>query len=97
MQLELAHPTGAEEWYCPICGRRILIQWPPAYRKVVLAAGDQYAQHSASKGGLRIGSAEIRNGEASEAVEESRLEPWREWLESVDFEDWWRRDSADVE
>jgi hypothetical protein len=54
MQLELTHPSGAEEWACPICGMRYLLQWPPAYKKVVLETGDEYAFHSCSKGDLAI-------------------------------------------
>ena len=54
MHLELTHPSGAEEWACPICGMRYLLQWPPAYKKVVLKTGDEYAFHSCSKGDLAI-------------------------------------------
>lgn len=44
---------GTEEWCCPICGRRMLIEWQP-FRKVVLEPGDDNAGHSGSKGGLSI-------------------------------------------
>src|SRR5215211_838181 len=54
MHLEQTHPSGAEEWACPICGMRYLLQWPPAYKKVVLETGDEYAFHSCSKGDLAI-------------------------------------------
>ena len=56
MQLTATHASGAEEWSCPACGRRFLLQWPPWYRKIVLEPGDQLAQHSCSKGGLIIGT-----------------------------------------
>jgi hypothetical protein len=39
------HTSGAEEWHCPTCGRRFLMHWPPAYKKIVLEAGDEYAAH----------------------------------------------------
>jgi hypothetical protein len=55
MTLEATHSSGAEEWYCPTCGRRFLMEWPPAYRKIVLDPGDEYAIHSGNKGGLAIG------------------------------------------
>jgi hypothetical protein len=55
MVLETTHSSGAEEWYCPTCGRRFLLQWPPTYKKIVLECGDEEALHSGSKGGLRIG------------------------------------------
>ena len=84
MQLEATHPSGAEEWSCPACGRRFLMQWPPAYNMIVLEAGDQYALHSGSKGGLRIGS--LQEGE----VEDTPLpEEWRTWLEDAGFDEWW--------
>jgi len=59
MQLETTHSSGAEEWYCPTCGRRFLLNMPPDYRKIVLDAGDEYAIHSGSKGGLKMGSIQV--------------------------------------
>ena len=59
MQLETTHSSGAEEWYCPKCGRRFLLSMPPEYRKTILDAGDESAIHSGSKGGLRMGSIKI--------------------------------------
>ena len=50
MQLVQVHNSGAEEWLCPICARRFIIQWPPNYQKIVLEAGDEYAFHSCHKG-----------------------------------------------
>ena len=64
MQLESTRPSGAEEWYCPTCGRRFLLNMPPEYRKIILDAGDESAIHSGSKGGLRMGS--IRVGKPEE-------------------------------
>jgi len=59
MQLERTHSSGAEEWHCPICGRRFLLNMPPEYRKIILDAGDELAIHSGSKGGLVMGSIEV--------------------------------------
>jgi hypothetical protein len=60
MMLAITHPSGAEEWYCPTCGRRFLLKWPPAYQKIILEPGDEYAAHSGSKGEiLRLGSLEL--------------------------------------
>ena len=41
MVLEATHPSGEEEWFCPTCGRRFLMRWPPAYEKIVLERGDE--------------------------------------------------------
>jgi len=54
MILKTTHPSGAEEWSCPTCGRRFLMQWPPNYKKVILQEGDESAIHTGGKGGLQI-------------------------------------------
>ncbi|HWQ13538.1 MAG TPA: hypothetical protein VNL77_12095 [Roseiflexaceae bacterium] len=59
MQLVQTHPSGAEEWYCPTCGRRFLMHWPPSYKKIVLEPGDEYAAHVGGKGGIRMGAPAI--------------------------------------
>jgi hypothetical protein len=59
MELERTYPSGAEEWHCPTCGRRMIMQWPPAYKKIVLEAGDEHATHSGGKGGLHMGAAQV--------------------------------------
>jgi hypothetical protein len=38
--------TGGEEWWCPACGRRLLLCWPPGYAKLVLESGDERAAHT---------------------------------------------------
>ena len=63
MILEKTHSSGEEEWYCPTCERRLLLTMPPNYRKIILNTGDEFAIHSGSKGGLRMGSIQIRNPE----------------------------------
>ena len=59
MVLETTHPSGEEEWNCPRCGRRFLLNMPPAYRKIIINVGDELAIHTGSKGGLRMGSVQI--------------------------------------
>ena len=59
MVLETTHSSGAEEWNCPTCGRRLLIHWEPTFKKVVLHAGDEFSIHSGGKGGLGMGSIQI--------------------------------------
>ncbi|HLE90602.1 MAG TPA: hypothetical protein VI753_05590 [Anaerolineales bacterium] len=39
MVLEKTHPSGAEEWYCPTCGRRILLRVPSTNGMVVVEPG----------------------------------------------------------
>jgi hypothetical protein len=66
--------SGAEEWACPDCGRRVLLRWPPEYERLVLEHGDETAIHVGGKGGVQIGGLEVSApvpGLSSEA---------REWL-----------------
>lgn len=59
MILGITHPSGAEEWYCPTCGRRFTIQWPPEYKKIILNAGDELAIHTGGKGGVNTSQLHI--------------------------------------
>jgi len=88
MVLELTHASGAEEWYCPTCGRRMTITWEP-WKRIVLEQGDMYAAHSGSKGGLRLGPIDITQGNEIEqsSAEDTYLAPWVKWLENVDMDD----------
>ena len=55
MILEEIHPNTMEEWYCPICGRRVLITRPDSpngYHKVVLVSGNENAKHAGIEGEL---------------------------------------------
>jgi len=85
------HPSGAEEWYCPTCGRRILFQSPPDYDLVVLDEGDKYAIHSGSKGGLSIMAVQPASEEEPplSVEDELTLRPWLDWLNTSDFEGLW--------
>jgi hypothetical protein len=51
--------SGAEEWVCPTCGRRMLLRWPPHYEKLILDHGDEAAIHVGGKGGLRVGQVAV--------------------------------------
>jgi hypothetical protein len=77
------------------------MQWPPAYNKVILEAGDETAIHSGGKGtdGKAVQSdqpdpEQVDPDGSPEQVEEDQesLEPWLEWIVSVDFEQLWERD-----
>ncbi len=90
MRLEKTHPSGAEEWGCPTCGRRFLIQWPPQYRKIVLESGDEYALHSASKGGLQMSPPQIsQDGDAEDEpiLSDELRAALDEALENIHFDD----------
>lgn len=74
MILSGTRESGAEEWACPTCGRRIVFRWPPRYEKLVLEYGDANAVHVGGKGGLRVGGLAV----APTAVEMPTEE--RDWL-----------------
>jgi hypothetical protein len=86
MQLSATYGTGAEEWYCPICGRRFIMQWPPHYKKVVLEAGDENVKHAGGKGQLCVGSAQVNPADETECPEELDRETWEDWLSDVDLD-----------
>lgn len=83
--------SGEDEYYCPTCGRRILLQMDP-YMKTVIHAGDDYAIHSGGKGGLMIGQPEIAPNTTPIPFEAERLADWEVWLQELDFESMWKRE-----
>ena len=86
MRLEKVHPSNAEEWFCPTCGRRFLMHWQPECDRLdilVLEAGDDQANHVGSTGGLKVGNLAIS------ANDEPTLSPeLRAALDDIDFDDW---------
>jgi hypothetical protein len=72
------HPSGAEEWFCPTCGRRFLVHWSPQYQCVVLDVGDESVIHNMGKGALVVLG-------PNDIIEEERLIPWIEWLRQSDI------------
>ena len=92
MMLMSTHPSGAEEWQCPTCGRRFVMQWPPRYKRIVLNAGDEMARHTASKGGLRFTGVEVTTphlpGDTpAEDDNSASLNVWSDWLDQLNFDD----------
>lgn len=85
MVLEMTHASGMQGWFCPTCGRRILFLVPPDDTMVIVEAGDVYATHSGSAGGLRIGAVEIKQQTEPEDIPAERLQPWIKALENLDL------------
>ena len=79
------HSTGEDELYCPKCGRRVLIQWPPNYKKVILDTGDEYAIHSGGVGGLSMGAPQVSQNSKLAEKDAERLNDWEEWLTQMNF------------
>ena len=101
MRLVAKHPTGAEEWYCPSCGRRFLMQWPPQYEKIILEAGDEVAFHSGVKGGelgLSLQTPQLSpegSPEEDPGLSDELRAALEELLEDIDFDDWQDADGLD--
>jgi hypothetical protein len=89
MVLEKMHASGLEEWHCPTCGRRFLVQWPPAYKTIILEPGDRDTRHSLVPGGAHRGPVQVAEAEDTVLIEEFRLIPWLKWMEEVNFDSWW--------
>jgi len=94
MILEQTHASGMEEWHCPICGRRFLVQWPPAYKMTILEPGDQDIRHNVSRSALRRNSLQAARVEETGLDEEFRLIPWLKWMERTDFDNRWGKNDS---
>lgn len=63
MVVKNTFPTGAQEWYCPTCGRHFIIQWPPNYKRIMLNEGDEQVAHAGGTDGVIMGSADVMRAE----------------------------------
>jgi hypothetical protein len=57
MTISNVHESGAQEWLCLECDRRIVVKWTPHFKRIVLEPGDDAAVHTGSYGGIEIGKA----------------------------------------
>ncbi len=90
MRLEKIHPSSAEEWFCPTCGRRFLMHWQPECDKLnilVLEAGDEQVSHVGSTGGLKVGNLNVSADDEPIISPELRA-ALNEALDNIDFDDW---------
>jgi len=85
MVLAKTYASGAEEWYCPTCGRRFIVQWAPEYQKAILELGDESVIHNTGKGAMII----------SQKQSDPWLIPWLDWLDKSNFESHWEDASID--
>ncbi|MBE1536295.1 hypothetical protein [Actinomadura algeriensis] len=57
--------SGLEEWACPVCGRRLLLRWPPDCHKQVVVRGDEEACHVADGAADDVAEGGVAGGEAA--------------------------------
>lgn len=90
MERVAARETGAEEWACPTCGRRLLRHALPAYATTVLVAGDAAATHCGGSGAPRAAQApaDDRAGGGADAddIPLELLRPWLKALKAIEDE-----------
>ena len=91
MTLERTEPSGLEEWYCPTCGRRFLLQRALEYKMIVLERGNEDVQHSAGNLNIRMDQFSTTRTNDTLHIDEFRLIPWQKWMEKVDFGSMWGR------
>jgi hypothetical protein len=81
MILAETRDTGAEEWWCPTCGRRMMLRWEP-FEKVVLGRGNEWAVHTGGRGGVSIGQVQVEQLESPPAEQQGER-GWPQWLEDI--------------
>jgi hypothetical protein len=87
MILEETYPSGAQEWYCPLCERRLLVMnWHPDARQLILNLGDEASHTTISLDPLGV---EVEQSQDTFIEEDSRLDVWNAWLDGVDFDSLW--------
>jgi hypothetical protein len=66
MALQQSFPSGAQEWLCTTCKRRVVIEHGPNRVKIIaLEAGDERVIHSTSRGGLRVAASQPREADGT--------------------------------
>jgi hypothetical protein len=85
MQLVSTHPSGAEEWVCPECGRRFIAQWSPNFRRVILENGDERTIHTGQ--GTEIQAHISVHPKDETFPEHTELnDVWKQYLETLDID-----------
>jgi len=86
--------SGAEDWQCPECGRRMLMRWPPSFESLVLEEGDPSALHAGAKGGALMGEVDVASEPSAHVPSEPEVPSGPEvpdGLEVPDEEQEWLR------
>ena len=72
MQLQQSFPSGAQEWLCTTCKRRVVIESGSNRVKIIaLEPGDERAIHSTSSGGLRVAASQARESDGASGPDRS--------------------------
>jgi hypothetical protein len=90
MVFERMVEVDIDELFCPVCGRRILVQWSPSLRKTVLTPGNENAIHSAARGEPALREEAYGPQPSTATADRVSLADWERCLQEIDFESWWR-------
>lgn len=87
---------GTEEWLCHDCGRHILVNWNPDFRRTVLEDGDSKVGHNGFKNSVQLEDPgdfhlyrDLPAEDAIAPVDETRLIPWASWMDKSNYSDRW--------
>jgi hypothetical protein len=95
MELAKQYSSVAEEWYCPSCGRRLILQWPPNYKRIILDPGNENVNHNGGPSSFQVDVSIIQqvknllDEHSTKALPppfEDSLAPWIRYLETIDLE-----------
>jgi hypothetical protein len=94
LELHAVLETGVEEWVCPECGRRFLVEWPPEYNKIIIEVGDDQAIHTGVRQQVEPPDDPPPSewDEVLDAEDQARWRFWEDWMEVSRFETWWTTD-----
>lgn len=87
---------GTEEWLCPDCGRHMLVNWKPKFKRTILESGDSSMGHTAIKNNVqpedlvdnRLNGV-LPDREVIEPADETRLIPWISWMDKNNYSNLW--------
>ena len=83
MTLQKTYPDGDEIWYCPLCQRRMVVNWLQNPIKLdIIEQGNATASHCGSKGGLQVWTPQVTN----HVLESENLELWLDTLNGLDLD-----------
>ncbi len=89
MTLVRSWPSGADEWYCRVCGYHFVMTIDPYSKTVLVEAPDVSVTHTGSKGGLKANvtaeqGSNPGNPPGLDREPPKPLGPWDEWMEKHD-------------
>lgn len=70
--LAATYPSGAEEWTCPTCGRRLLVNWPTGCEALTLERGEKFCLAWGREVGTAVATKTLLNPGDADAFHSGR-------------------------